>query len=160
MASLPLAPLSALEARLGVEEGSLEGVDKARAEAALEDASADVREEARRSFLDSENQPNPPEPIRRIVLAVAKRMYQNPDGWRSETNTVGPYTEVRTRGDAELSSGLTEAEAEVCARYRPQSSGLWTQGTTRNEYQDSTGWMWDSYGTPIPVNADVDRWWL
>lgn len=81
-----LAELSDLEARLGVD---LSGSDSTRAQAALDDASAVIRDEAGVDFLDPEDDasldPDMPAVIVTICLAVAMRAYDNPNGERSES---------------------------------------------------------------------------
>lgn len=145
----PLAPLSELEIRLGLDVDTLSGVDKKRADAALKDASALVRAEARQDFLDTNGVPNPPEAIVRVVLGAALRTYRNPNAEIEQT--VGPFD--RTIKSSEVSVYLTEAEKAIVRRYRPsQTSGLWTLRTTKGFDADTTVWVDDQYGTePFPI---------
>lgn len=81
MTALP-PPLSALEARLGFEPGDLTGAEKARAEAAIEDATALVLAEAptkTEAWLTSA-----PSIVSVVVLKAARREFENPQGLRSE----------------------------------------------------------------------------
>ena len=96
----PLPPtLDALEKRLGFEEGSLEGVDKARAEAALEDAAILVLAEV--AATTATRWAEDAHPVATLVaLKAARREFENPRGLASEslgehaigtTDTSGVY---------------------------------------------------------------------
>jgi hypothetical protein len=88
----PLASVAAMEVRLGVEEGSLEDLDLARAEAALGDVSALVRDEAGRDWVaDDETTITAPPAAVAVVLQAALRTYRNPDGYASESLGGGAY---------------------------------------------------------------------
>lgn len=143
-----LATIAALEARLGVAPGTLDGVDLAKAQADLEDASNLVRAETGRSWLDANNQPNAPGPVVTVVLKAALRCYRNAeeysseteDGytWRREPDSVTPY--------------LIEAEIQLLRRYAVSSSKLYTLPTTRSEVGDPY-YLEDQYGgDPILVH--------
>lgn len=81
----PLPPLVAsLEARLGVPEGSLEGVDRARAEMALDDASTLILAEISPALASSWSH-SAPSIVTVIALKAARREFDNPRGIRSET---------------------------------------------------------------------------
>ena len=88
--SLPLPPpVSALEARLGLPAGTLLDEDKARAEAALEDATtlalAEVSETKAAAWeLDA------PKVVRLVILKAARREFENPRGL--ETESLGEHT--------------------------------------------------------------------
>lgn len=105
----PLAPVSALEERLGVPVGSLVDEDLVRATRALEDASHLVRVESGILWVDATGDPIAPEAIVVVVLQIAKRTYINPDGlssesvegysWQTDQQTMGIYLsddELRT----------------------------------------------------------------
>lgn len=81
MPALP-PPLSALEARLGFEPGDLSGPERARAEAAIEDASALVLAEAPSKAAAWAS--SAPPVVVAVVLKAARREYENPQGLRSE----------------------------------------------------------------------------
>lgn len=143
-----LATIAALEARLGVAPGTLYGVDLAKAQADLEDASNLVRAETGRSWLDQNGQPNAPGPVVTVVLKAALRCYRNAeeysseteDGytWRREPDSVTPY--------------LIEAEIQLLRRYAVSSSKLYTLPTTRSEVGDPY-YLEDQYGgDPILVH--------
>lgn len=94
MAALPPA-LSELEIRLGFEPGTLEGADKARAQSALNDATALALEEAAESTAERWRA-NAPAVVELVILKAARREYENPRGIRQETygeHTVGGITE-------------------------------------------------------------------
>lgn len=151
-----LATLDQLEIRLGLDPHTLSGTDKARAEAALADATALVRAEAQRDFVDDLGVADAPEAIVRVVLGAALRNYRNPD---AETqHTVGPFS--RTVKATDTGVYLTDAEREIVRRYRPRThGGLWTLSTTRDEATSDTAWVWDQYGTePFPIGSVSEPW--
>lgn len=150
MAVLPaLADMFALEVRLGRD---LEGAEAARAQAALDDASALVREEARRDWLDADGNPNPPSAVLTVVLTAALRVVRNPDGYTSEAE--GDYSYRRSE-DTGLGVYLTEEEKTIVRRYRGTKQALWTQPTTRGEHWCSTIWADDTFGCePFPIDVD------
>jgi hypothetical protein len=80
--TLPV-PLAHLERRLGVDEGALEGPDKARAEDALEDATALALAEVSAATADRWKA-DLPAVVRTVLLKAARREYENPQGYRSE----------------------------------------------------------------------------
>jgi hypothetical protein len=152
-----LATLDELEARLGVDPGSLSGPDRTRAQAALDDASALVREESRRDWVDTDGAITAPPSLIRVTLGAALRTFRNPDGEISQT--AGPFS--RTVKAADVGVYLTPAEVEIVRRYRQESTGLWTLRTTRGDDYDSTLYLDDQYGLELfPVGYDKDRPWL
>lgn len=136
-----LAPVSALEARLRIPVGSLTGVDLAKAQADLEDASNLVRAETGKSWLDEQGQPIAPGPVATVVLKAALRCYRNPDEfssesedgytWRREPDAVTPY--------------LTEQEKTLLGKYAASSTKLYTLPTTRLDPQEQL-FLNDQYG--------------
>lgn len=76
-----LADIEQMEARLGVSLDP-ESADGARAQAALDDASALIRAEAGKDWLDEAGAlaADLPVIVQQIALAVALRAYRNPDG--------------------------------------------------------------------------------
>lgn len=102
-----LAEVSALELRLGLELGSLQGADLARANASLEDASSLVRAEAGKPWLDGDDVTAPAQVVT-IVIKAALREYKNPDGFTSEQ--IGDYS---YRTDATGGVYLTEEERRI-----------------------------------------------
>lgn len=77
-------PLSELETRLGLPEGTLEDEDRARASAAIEDATVLALAEAPAAKaplweLDA------PKVVSLVILKAARREYENPQGLTQET---------------------------------------------------------------------------
>lgn len=95
--SLPaLAPVSALETRLGLAAGTLAGADLARAQANLGDVSSLVRAEASQirpgtTWVDpvTGTTITAPDEVVTVVCQAAKRAYENPSGYSGEN--VGDY---------------------------------------------------------------------
>ena len=108
----PLASIAAFEKRLGLAPGSLQGSDRARAEAALEDASALVRSEAGKSWVDEEGNVTAPPAVVTVTLKAARREYMNPNGFQSEQ--TGPFMYTLPRGETGVY--LTEPEKQIVRR--------------------------------------------
>lgn len=142
----PLASVHDLVDRLGRE---IDDAERARAEAALADASALVREEARQEWAAGA-----PAAVEAVVLTAALRVMRNPEGISSET--IGPYSYRRREQDVDVY--LSEAEKNIVRRYRTRSRPLWTQATTRYESGgDDTIWYDDSFGfEPFPLESRKD----
>ncbi|WWV91841.1 head-tail adaptor Ad1 [Microbacterium phage phiMiGM15] len=92
MTTRPLPPpLSALETRLGFDAGTLEDVEKTRAEEALEDAVTLVLAEVAPATANRWTNAAP-RIVELVVLTAARRGYENPRGINQETlgeHTVG-----------------------------------------------------------------------
>ena len=129
-----LAEVSALELRLGLEIGSLQGADLARAQASLEDASALVRAEAGKPWLDGDTVTAPAQVVT-IVVKASLREFKNPDGFTSEQ--MGDYS---YRTDATGGAYLTEDERRIIR----QAAGTTGQGLV-------TMTTPSAYGVPIPL---------
>lgn len=98
-----LAAVGALEVRLGYVEGSLAGADLARAQAALDDVSAEVLDIAETVWTAD----TVPASVVRVVLAAAKRIYLNPQDLSSEQ--AGDYSwRANVRGGDLLTPGETD----------------------------------------------------
>jgi hypothetical protein len=152
-----LATVNDLEARLGLDADTLAGPERARAQAALDDASALVREETRQDWVDPVTTDiTAPAPLVRVVLGASLRTYRNPDSEISQT--IGPFS--RTLKAAEVGVYLTPAELAIVRRYRKESTGLWTQRTTRGEDWDSTLYVEDDFGCELFPIGTVDKPWL
>lgn len=152
------ASVSDLEARLGLDPDTLTGADLGRARAALSDASALVRMEARQSWVDdvTGELDSPPDAIVRVVLGAAMRTYINPEGLVQET--VGPF--VKRLNEADTGVYLTKAELDIVRRFRPSGTELWTLRTTRDGDEDETIWYNDSFGLePFPLASVDDPVW-
>lgn len=149
MSELPaLAAVGQLADRLG---SAVTGTaDQRRAQAALADASALVRQVGGTDWIDENGRAAAPGPVVTVVLSAALRVFRNPDGVVSETR--GPFT--RRRADTEVGVYLTDQETEVVRRHRTRArhSGLWSLATTRGEECLPGHYVMDQYGTePFPV---------
>lgn len=113
--TLPLlAPVSALEVRLGVPTGSLAGADLARAEACLADVSSLIRDEAGRDWVaDNGVTITAPASALAVVLQAAKRGYSNPDGYLGESLTGYSWQADPSNG---TSIYLTDTERRTVRR--------------------------------------------
>lgn len=147
-----LADLAALSARV---PGGIPAEDEARAQSALEDASALVRDECGRDFVDDEGELDAPAAVVRVVLGVARRDFMNPDGARSDTETVGPHSRTMVRPDDQTGLYLTDQERAICHKYRPGAGGgLRTISTTRADGPAlDTIWVDMPYGERFPLQA-------
>lgn len=151
----PLADVEDLIARLGSE--IVGDPDQARAEAALEDVSAFIREEAHKTWLDPDDATVaiPPAIIRTIALRVAERSYRNPEGFSSES--AADYSYQRNGATGEGGLYFTERELKQIRRAAGRS-GMWTQKVTRGDLEcQGTRWLEDSFGFELfPVDAVED----
>lgn len=127
----PLASLPEFSRRVGqvLEQGTPDGN---RAAGALADASALVRAEAGRTWIDATTGDVDlvPAEIETVVLKAARREWENPRGLGSET--IADYTWRLDAG--QTSVYLTEQEQAICRRYRStggSTGGLWSLGMTR-----------------------------
>jgi len=108
----PLASLEALSLRLGV---TLAGAEADRAGAILDDASALVRSEAGRDWVDDEGAlADVPAVVESVTLAVAYRAFRNPDGV-SQTS-LGDASISYDRGDGQAAVYLTRDERRSVRR--------------------------------------------
>lgn len=148
-----LATLGDLEHRLGLDENTLQGADQRRAEAALDDASALVRDEARRTWVGTTGElEGVPDVVHRVVLGAAYRNYVNPEAVLTET--AGPFS--RTIKQTDTGVYLTEAEIVIVRRFRPTGGGLWTQKVYRDDDAESTLFLEDSYGCELFPVGSID----
>jgi len=152
-----LAAVSDLEARLGLDPQTLAGPNFARARAALVDASALVRLEARRTWVDENGALTVvPDAIVRVVLGAAQRTYTNPDAVIQDS--AGPF--ARRLRESETGVYLTQAEVEIVRRFRPAGGELWTLRTQRDEEEMGTIWYQDSFGFDyFPLASTDDSVW-
>jgi hypothetical protein len=101
---LPLPPaVSALEARLGLPAGTLQGEELARAQAALEDAATLALAEVSATKAAAWEE-DAPKVVHLVVLKAARREFENPRGFEQEslgehsvglTDTSGVYLTAR-----------------------------------------------------------------
>jgi hypothetical protein len=106
----PLVTVADLEKRLGVAVGSLAGLDLARAEAALSDASALVRLAGTSDFMAPDGLTVlAPDAALVVSVRAAERAYRNPDNYQGESLGDGSYSWQAGQGDAlvYLTSGET-----------------------------------------------------
>lgn len=123
------ATIDDLDARL---PAGVSGPDDARAQAALDDASALIRSQAGRSWVtDDELDDDIPDIIRTICVRAALRCFINPDGVTQEG--AGPFN--RSFANASSDVYLTAAE-KAQVRAAAGKGGLWTQPTTRGDVAD------------------------
>lgn len=129
MTLISLAPVSALELRLGLETGSLQGTDLARAQAALDDVSALVRAEAGKAWVNEAGDTvTAPAQVATIVVKAALREFKNPDGFTSEQ--MGDYT---YRTDQTGGVYLTEDERRIIRQAAGAGAyGAWSVRTPSN----------------------------
>ena len=133
----PLPPsLDALETRLGLAPGDLEGPDKTRAEQALEDAVTLVLAEVSET-LATKWQAEAPDVVRLVVLTAAKRGYENPRGIQQETlgehtvglsETSGVYLSVREA--AQIARAATKRRGYAGSIRTPSAYGVYTVSPT------------------------------
>lgn len=147
----PLVTVAALAAWVG--EDFIDN-DNARAAAVVAAASALVRAETGRTWVDDDNElTTVPDEVSTVTVQVAGRVWRNPAGFVQDT--TGPFT-VRYPEIAGQGLYLTDAERSILSRYRTQRRGLWTQRTTRDDpFIDdavlATVWLPVNPGTePLP----------
>lgn len=97
--AIPLADLTGMEVRL---RRSLTGLEATAAEAAIDDATALIRAESGRTWLDEDGLPDPR--VANLVLAVALRAFRNPEGYSSQT--VGSWTGTVGGTGQDVASGV------------------------------------------------------
>lgn len=111
-------PLEALERRLGVPPGGLDGEDKARAEEALSDAATLILAEAPANvaarWLD-----DAPDIVTLVALKAARREYDNPQGIAQEA--LGEHSVSLTTASGVY---LTSAERQLVRRAATGRAGF------------------------------------
>lgn len=112
-------PLEALEARLGLAGGTLSGVDKARAEAALADAAVLVLAEAPPAVATAWATDAPGVPVL-VALKAARREFENPRGIVQETQ--GEHTVGLSGASGVYLTAAEVAQVRRAATGRPASS--------------------------------------
>lgn len=126
MALPPFASVDDVSARLPAGET----VEDARAEAALDDASAIIRAVARKDWVtEDELDADVPDVLLTICCRAAVRALTNPRGLESET--TGPFGAQYANASADVY--LTRAERDMIRSVAGQTSGVWTLGTTRSD---------------------------
>ena len=123
----PLASLTDFTNRLGRPVGSTE--DAARAEAALVDASSIVRVEAGTTWMNDAGTAlgAVPDAIATVVLAVARRVFDNPEGLINES--LGSYAAGMANPTSDVY--LKASERATIAKVVNPGGGIGTLSTTR-----------------------------
>lgn len=152
-----LATVVDLEARLGLDPETLADANLGRARAALADASALVRMEARRTWVDEAGALTAvPDAVVRVVLGAAQRTYTNPDAVIQES--AGPF--ARRLNESDTGVYLTRVELDIVRRFRPAGGELWTLRTERDGTESNTVWYQDSFGfESFPLASTDDSVW-
>jgi len=129
MTPAPLADVAALEKWLG--EAITEDADVQRAELVLRFASALVRRESGRTWLDDNGELiDVPDDVHLVTLAVAGRAYVDVEGWVRES--VDDWTGEKE--SAEAGVYLTAAEESILAAFKGNRyGGLGVVETTRGD---------------------------
>lgn len=131
MALILPPPVAGLEVRLGLPEGTLADEDLARAEAALEDASALALAEAPAAVAATWTS-NAPAVVVLVVLKAARREFDNPRGLASESVADHSVGIAETSGVY-----LTAREiAQVRRAARGRSGGFVGSVRTPTAYSD------------------------
>lgn len=145
MPSPSLADVVALSEWLGQD---IPDAQQPRAQALLVAASALVRSETGRTWLDDEGALEAvPDEVHTVVVACAARVWLNPSGVTQEA--TGPFSASYGENAAQ-GLYLTPTESEILGRYKT-SSGLWTLPTTRDDVETDTIYLETSDGTePMP----------
>ena len=140
--------------------GGIAEADEARAQAALDDASAKIRSVANRPWVDAAGDvvEDLPDIVFTVCLKAAQRCFDNPEGLASES--IGTYAETRPNpsGDVYLTA---EERRDIRRAAAGGSGGLWTQPTTRGplETPGRDGRCGDTVyvdvvgGSPIPFTG-------
>jgi hypothetical protein len=112
--------------------GGISVGDEARAQAALEDASALIRVHAEKTWVtDGVLDADVPDIIGTICMLAARRVMENPEALESQTQTLGDATESRAFGANSNDVYLTAAEKAMVRKAAGVRSGLWVMPTTR-----------------------------
>lgn len=124
-------------------------VDDARAQAVLDDASARIRAEAVKSWVDDSNAlvADLPDIIVAVCLQAALRAYQNPERLTQEGIGTG-YVQSNVSADVYL----TKAEMKLVRR-AAGNTGLWSKPTTRGRIETSM-WPWDDMFLPTALAGE------
>jgi hypothetical protein len=146
----PLVTVTDLETRLGVAVGSLAGLDLARAEAALGDASALVRLYGQ-SWVDTDGVTiTAPDAVKVVTVSAARRAYENPSNYQGESLGDGSYSWQAGQGAASIY--LSDQEVALIRRAAAMAGstgGLATMRTPSAYYDPNTD----------PWAVRFDNWW-
>ncbi|MFA5517428.1 MAG: hypothetical protein WDA20_14210 [Desulfuromonadales bacterium] len=140
----PLASPEALSLRLGV---TLAGTEADRAGAILDDASALVRSEAGRDWVDDEGAlTDVPAVVESVTLAVAYRAFRNPEGLAQAS--LGDASVSYDRGDGHAAVYLTRDERKAIRR----SAGTSAVGAI----ELASPWAMPADAYPVSVSGGGD----
>lgn len=146
----PLAPVSALEIRLGLTPGALSGTELARAEAALADASIVVRQAAGSTLVAEDGVTvTAPDGVVLIAVNAAKRAFNNPDAYGGEA--MEGYSWQAGQG-VPLTVYLSEDEVSLVQAAMASAAGAVRtlgMGTVRTP---------SVYDPPSGAPTDFDAW--
>lgn len=153
MALPALSTVAAMEVRLGLEVGSLDGADLDRASTSLDDASTLIRTVAARNWIDAGGAlSGVPDVIATICTRAAIRDYRNPDGVVNEQLGQGAY-------------GYTYAEGESTIYLTDDEVSLIHAAATAPDPNNPTAWTGTgsiatpSAYTPAPGTPDLVGGW-
>ena len=155
MALPPLATVTELADWVGE---TISGDDK-RAAAVVNAASTLVRAYTGRNWLDpsdsSRIDPNVPDAVPTVALAVAARAWVRGGDIESTTETAGPYSETRRYVGDGSSLYLTKTDKLMLAEYRAAGThgGISTLSTTRGEDERTEFYPVDGSAYPFPLYA-------
>ena len=152
MALPALSSVAAMETALGLEVGSLAGLDLARAEASLADASAFARTLADRPWVDAEGNVTAPETVVAIVKRAAVRDYRNPDGVSNEALAQGAYSYTYAEGQSTIY--FTEDEVALIRK-----AALDGDGTSPSGWSGTGSVYTPSAYTPDEGETVYPYWW-
>lgn len=139
--------------------GGVEQADQARAQAALDDASALIRAEAGTTWTNEDGTAlvDVPDIIVTITVAAARRSFVNPDGLTAEA--IGDYSSSFAHASGDVY--LTKAERNAVRRAAGRS-GLWTLATTRTDVGPDTPTVipdgWEIGGVPAESDPFGEGW--
>lgn len=156
MAAPTLATVAELSEWLGEQIGGStpeQVADQKRAEWALRMASALVRAESGRSWLDGNGGllPQIPDQVQLVTLAAAARAYSNPDGGSVVSESIDDY-QYREAEQQEAGVYLTASERALLAPFAGGAlAGIGTISTTRGDYDAPDDLSWIRNG-PDPMN--------
>jgi hypothetical protein len=124
-------------------------VNDTRAQAVLDDASARIRAEAVKTWVDDAGAlvADLPDIVVAVCLQAALRAYQNPERMTQEGIGTG-YVQSNVSADVYL----TKAELRLVRR-AAGNTGLWTKPTTRGRVETSE-WPWADIFLPTEIAGE------
>lgn len=146
---MPLPPLAELPALIARLARLLSTVDTARAQAILDDVSAEVRLETGQSWCDDAGEllPDLPAILAVVTLRAAERAMRNPAVLATEA--LGEYRRGFFDGQQPAGVYLTEGERDLLARVPGSTgpaAGIVAVPIERDVMVSDTWWLSDQYG--------------